>query len=183
MSPYRLATVAALFIAAWALYGYGQRYDACLTAQRSDAERLAKLDAAMTERLDRLKAVLRQGPLDPAAHVLEPILAGDDPTEEAFRTLGNWIDPSVPVPSWNGDKTPVPTGLPADVLFRLRFTEFSNIQMQAGIIAAHLAMRNDPDLNLAHNHQAALLRELDWLDAVNAGSSPPMLSPMRCIVR
>ena len=181
VSPYKLVSVIALFAAAWALFGVGQRYEACQAILHADNARLAAIDAAMKSRLDRLATLLRQGPLDPTTHEIDRILAADDPTVEAFGILGPWIDPSLTVPSWSGDNSTVPEGLSAEGLYRLRFTAFSNIWMQAQIIAVHLVMRNDADIGLVRNHQTALVREIDWLGAVNARSPQPALSSLRCI--
>lgn len=176
---------AAIFLlaACWFLARAGQRYKACTAELRADNAKLDAIDTDMTAHLNKLAALLRRGPLDPATHEIDRLANIDDPTAAAFDILGRWIDPSVPVPTWNGNDTPVPDGLPPDVLYRLKLTEFSNIQLQAQIIAVHLAMPDDADRGLAHNHQAILLKELDWLDAVNTRAPKPALSAMHCLRR
>ncbi len=174
-------SVVVLLAAGWALYGFGKRYSACVAELREDNAKLDAIDGVMTAHLNKLAALLRRGPLEPATHEIDRLVNIDDPTPAAFEILGRWIDPSVPVPSWNGNDTPVPTGLPPEVLYRLKLTEFSYIWLQAQIIAVHLAMRNDADTDLSHNHQIGLMKELQWLDAVTSHSPKPTLSTLHCI--
>ena len=177
---YSLAAVVVL-TAGWGCFGVGHDYLACRTALRNDNERLAAIDARLSTHLDALGALLRRGPLDPSGHEIDRLIAIDDPTPDGFDALGRWLDPSVPVPMWNGDQTPIPQGLPDDVVFRLKLTEFGNVWMQAGIIAVHLAVPGEADQAMARNHQAALVRELDWLDAIRTRAPRPALGATHCL--
>jgi hypothetical protein len=170
-----------LLVAVWSLAVLGQRFNACRSELRDDNAKLDAIDGVMAAHLTKLATLLRRGPLEPAAHEIDRLANIDDPTPAAFEILGRWIDPSVPVPSWTGNDTPVPADLPPVVLYRLKLTEFSAIWLQAQIIAVHLAMRNDPDTELAHNHQLVLMKELQWLDAVINRSPKPTLSTLHCI--